>query len=234
MMTAFLPMENAFHRLRHWRLQQATRPFNARGANIARCPHCQMGQPFCICDQASQHESPVDWVLLMHSEEILKPTNTGRLLADVLPEHTWAFCWDRTAPPAELVQLLEDPHRLCALVFPGEQARLAPDLAAEAAHSQRRLTLLLLDGTWKQARRMCNRSPWLNQLACLALPPSQSHYGLRKAAHTGCLSTVEAAIGVLHSLQAPAAAALADYFAVFNQRYMASRGIRPDYTAAAD
>ena len=163
----------------------------------------------------------------MHADEILKPTNTGRLLGDVFPTGTFVFEWARVDPPEELLSVLKDPGRLNALVFPAENA-LDPSSALRLAQQDnRRLTLFLLDGTWKQARKMFNRTPWLTGLPSICVPSTTSQYALRKAAHEGCLSTAEAAIGVLEDLDTAAADALRGHFTRFNQAYVRSRGVRP-------
>ncbi|HMW46854.1 MAG TPA: tRNA-uridine aminocarboxypropyltransferase, partial [Cellvibrionaceae bacterium] len=105
---------------------------------------------------------------------------------------------------------------------------LAPAQAQhQAQQNSQRLTLILLDGTWKQARKMFNRTAWLAGLPSVRLPLSASRYALRKAAHDGCLSTAEAAIGLLDCLDMPAANALYSYFGLFNEAYVHSRGVRP-------
>lgn len=226
-------MNTAFHELHHARLQRATRPFKARGHLVQRCPSCFLAQTACLCAERQSCSSGVDFVLLMHPNEILKPTNTGRLIADILPHNTFAFEWQRLALPAPLVELLNQPQRQCVLVFPSADASpLVPDVASQAAQQAKRLTFILLDGTWKQARKMVNTSAVLAALPSVVCQLQQpAGYLLRKAAHAGCLSTAEAAIALLHHLSEPSAPVLADYFTLFNQRYQSIRGWRPQAEA---
>jgi len=218
--------QHSYHSLRQARLARATKPFNARGARLVRCGDCLLAQEHCICAQAVPAGCNVDWVLLMHEDEVLKPTNTGRLLAELFPS-TAVFEWARLQPPEGLLRLLADPDRLCLLVFPAETALAPIEAKYQAQQKSRRLTLILLDGTWKQARKMFNRTPWLAGLASISLPLLSGHYALRKAAHEGCLSTAEAAAGLLDYLDASAALALRTYFDQFNRAYLLSRGLRP-------
>ncbi|MFO1367639.1 MAG: DTW domain-containing protein [Marinagarivorans sp.] len=220
--------KHSYHSLRQARLARATKPFNARGARLIRCELCLLAQSHCICEQTKATHCSVDWILLMHEDEVLKPTNTGRLVAALFPATTFVFEWGRVHPPKELQKLISDPSRLNLLVFPAEDA-LTPSCAQrQAAQNNQRLTLILLDGTWKQARKMFNRTPWLAGLPSVSLPLSSSQYALRKAAHEGCLSTAEAAIGLLDQLDITAAAALRSYFTRFNEAYVHSRGVRPE------
>lgn len=219
--------KHSYHSLRQTRLARATKPFNARGARLIRCEHCLLAQSHCICAQTTTMTCGVDWILLMHEDEVLKPTNTGRLLAELFPAATFVFEWARVLPPEDLLNLIADPNRLCLLVFPAENALTPAQAQQQAEHNGQRLTLILLDGTWKQARKMFNRTPWLAGLPSVSLPVSNSQYALRKAAHDGCLSTAEAAIGLLDHLDAAAANALSSFFNRFNDAYVHSRGVRP-------
>ncbi|RYZ98937.1 MAG: DTW domain-containing protein, partial [Moraxellaceae bacterium] len=200
-------LKHSYHSLRQNRLARATKPFNARGARLIRCERCLLAQDHCICSFSSPMHSCVDWIVLMHEDEVLKPTNTGRLVADVFP-NTLVFEWARLTPPEGLTRILADPQRLIVLVFPSDDA-YGPDHAQRQAQlGNQRLTLILLDGTWKQARKMFNRTPWLAGIPTVAVPIQSTQYALRKAAHEGCLSTAEAAIGLLAMLDPAAAGAL--------------------------
>jgi DTW domain-containing protein YfiP len=47
----------------------------------------------------------------------MKPSNTGRLIADILPD-TAAFQWSRTEPPQALLDLVASPDYQPMVVFP--------------------------------------------------------------------------------------------------------------------
>ncbi|MYZ41510.1 DTW domain-containing protein [Achromobacter sp. KS-M25] len=66
------------------------------------------------------------------------------------------------------------------------------------------LTLIVLDGTWKQAAGMLRRHPALLALPRFGLAPKDvSAYRLRKSPRTDGLSTVEAVAAALDLLDAP-------------------------------
>lgn len=219
---------NSFHRLRQERLAKATKPFNARGAQLIRCERCLLSVSHCICHLLKSGSCQVDWILLIHRDEVLKPTNTGRLIAELFPSQTHIFEWSRTEPPAGIEELISDPMRQVLLVFPCDNAISPRTLSLPATQSQLRLTLILLDGTWKQARKMFNKTPWLAGLRSIS-PSYQAaaQYALRKAAHANCLSTAEAAILLMEDLDPDSAHVLSAVFNQFNQGYALSRGIRP-------
>lgn len=218
---------NSYHRLRQECLANATRVFNARGKSVVRCEDCQLGQKTCICAWKPVGKISCEFILLMHREELFKPTNTGRLIADVFPDQTRAFCWSRTEPDLELIQIMRDPKRLPLIVFPDEtRAHRFEKNASGKMASDRLLTFILLDGTWKQSGRMFHLSRWLDELSTFSLTDVRAgDYAVRKSHQQEYVSTAEAAAACLDIFGDPSSAdLLRDYFAVFNQHYLATRG----------
>jgi DTW domain-containing protein len=224
-------MTNAFLALRAKRLAEATREFRARGASVVRCDDCQLAHYACICVYRPRLQSRCEVVLLMHRNEVFKPTNTGRLIADVLPAQTHVFCWHRTEPDPALRALLADPERQCCVVYPEEGGR---QMDADALLQTDCInTFILLDGTWKQGRRMLTLSRWLDAVPRMALPETLLRgYAVRKSRLSHQLSTAEAgALCLQLAGEAQQAEALLDYFALFNQHYLATRGCyQPEIT----
>lgn len=217
-------MPTTFDLLRARRLQEATRTFRARGKSVIRCPQCQLALNACLCAYTPRLQSRNEFLLLLHRNEVFKPTNTGRLIADALPGQTHVSCWHRLQPEAELLQLLADPARRCCVVFPDDQGpQQEPAVLAEPGQAT---TFVLLDGTWKQARRMISLSRWLDAVPRLTLPESLVRgYTVRKSLHEHQLATAEAAALCLSLAgETEQASVLLDYFALFNVHYKATRG----------
>lgn len=219
-------MLNAYQRLRAQCLARSTRSFVARGAAVKRCQRCLLGVHACICPWRRQMVINIDIVLLMHRDEVFKPTNSGRLIADVFPGNTYVFEWSRTQPADALLALLADPARYPVVVFPPD------DQSDRGVHTRKphleegqKLTLVLLDGTWKQARKMYKTSHWLQAFPLMVLAETRvAQYSVRQAAAAGQLSTAEAVAALLKCCQESVAAQLlSDYFWVFNQHYLATR-----------
>lgn len=205
------------------------REFKARGSFVERCPGCNLPQLNCLCPYAVGAESEARVWLLTHSMEHLKPTNTGRLIRDVLPD-TEVFTWYRTAPDERLLTLLEDERFAPFVVFPDDQPDYAErvvgiDAVAEAKKAGRIPVYLLLDGTWRQARRIFRKSPYLDALPVLPLRTERlTRYRLRKPSSSAHLCTAEVAAELLRQGgDEDAAQALDDYFDAFNDSYAASR-----------
>jgi DTW domain-containing protein YfiP len=173
------------------------RPRLDRGApRRPRCAGCRLAPTHCACASRPRVPTRAGVCLLMSAYEALKPSNTGWLVADVVPD-THAFAWSRTAVDPALRALLDDPRWQPVVVFPREFAspgRVVDRLPAEPADASKRPLFILLDGTWAEACRAFRRSPWLERFPVLALDPQQlSRYRLRRAWHAHHLCTAETA-----------------------------------------
>ena len=219
---------HAVYRLRQQRLASSTRPYLARGGKIPRCDLCRVRKEACICHLRPQ-AAPVQagFCLLMFDTEPMKPSNTGYLIADVLPENTWAFLWSRTQVDPELLKLLADPRWQPYVVFP-ESYAAADRQIATATHvsipDDNKLPLfILLDGTWPEAKKMFRKSPYLDHFPLLPLRGGAlSRYALRQAANPEQLCTAEVAIALLHmAAESAAAGRLEQWFTLFKTHYLA-------------
>lgn len=205
------------------------REFKARGSFVIRCPGCNLPKLNCLCPYRASAESVARVWLLTHSLEHMKPTNTGRLIRDVLPD-TRVFTWSRTELDPELAALLQDTRYAPFLIFPDDQPDYAERVvgidAVHVAKANGKIPVfVILDGTWRQARRMFRKSPYLDALPVLPLRTErETRYRLRKPASKAHLCTAEVAIELLRQGgDETAASVLDDYFDVFNESYAASR-----------
>jgi DTW domain-containing protein YfiP len=210
-------------------LRPPRREFKARGSFVTRCENCQLPVLNCLCPYKVAAESVAQVWLLTHPLEHYKPTNTGRLIGDVLSE-TRSFTWYRMAPDAQLAALLKDPRYAPFVIFPDDQPDYADRVVGMEAvhgakHQARIPVFIILDGTWRQARRMFRRSAYLKNLPVLPLSTErETRYRLRKQASKAHLCTAEVAIELLRQGgDTVAADVLDDYFEVFNDSYAASR-----------
>ncbi|UYG07339.1 tRNA-uridine aminocarboxypropyltransferase [Halomonas sp. M4R1S46] len=205
------------------------REFKARGSFVTRCEGCNLPALNCLCPYRVQAGSRARVWLLTHPLEHHKPTNTGRLIRDVLPE-TEVFTWYRTAPDARLLALLDDARYAPFVIFPDDHEDYAHrvvgmDRVMAEVHADKVPVFIILDGTWRQARRIFRKSPYLASLPVLPLATERlTRYRLRKPASAAHLCTVEVAVELLRQAgDAEAAGILDDYFDAFNDSYAASR-----------
>lgn len=180
----------------------------------------------CLCAFKPSRDAGLEFWLLTHPEEFYKPTNTGRLIADSLT-NTRRFSWQRCTADPELARLLDDPHYQPCLIFPpgpDYQQRLTTPALFQRSPAKIP-ALIILDGTWRQARRMFRLSRYLQHLPILPVPAAApSCYQLRQSADPAHLCTAEAAVRLLERLgEADNAQVLQAYFELFNQAYASAR-----------
>ncbi len=173
--------DNAVLRLRAERLARATRPFLARGNRIRRCQRCLLPLKQCLCATLTSAQAASRFCLVMFDTEPMKPSNTGRLIADILPD-TEAFQWSRTEPPQALLDLVAHPDYQPMVVFPASYA--GPDRQVLSAPPSGKPPLfIMLDGTWTGAQcsvrvlisTRCRLSPSI----CRASLPAPTSYARR-------------------------------------------------------
>lgn len=166
--------------------------------------------------------------------EPLKPSNTGWLVADVVPD-TFAFGWTRTETAPALLALLGDPQWQPYVVFPGQYA--APErvvctvqpLEGLRGGAAKRPLFILLDGTWAEARKMFRRSPYLDQLPVLSLELDRiSQYKLRRSGRDDHFCTSEvAALCMNLAGEHLVEQMLEAYLAVFTHHYLRAKNQQP-------
>ncbi len=221
-------MHHAVARLREARLARSRKPFLARGSNAPRCPGCRVALTHCLCAVRPVVPTHAGVCLVMCDIEPLKPSNTGWLIADVVPD-TFAFGWARTEVDPALLELLADPQWQPYLVFPGEFAppeRVVTQV--EAARGKRPL-FVLLDATWPEACKMFRKSPYLNHLPVLSLQPERlSRYHLRRSRRDDHFCTSEvASLCLALAGEAQAAETLDAYLDVFTHHYLQAKRCLP-------
>ena len=228
---------HAVSRLRSARLLRSTRPFLARGGpHGERCGGCRLILSHCLCALRPVVATRAGVCLLMAEHETLKPSNTGWLIADVVPD-TMAFGWARTELDPALLAVLADPQWQPYVVFPGEfvapervvSALLPPSPQATAKAVAKRPLFILLDATWPEARKIFKKSPYLLPFPVLSLTPEQlSRYRLRRSRCDEHLCTSEVAALCLHLAgDSHAAHTLTAYLEVFCEHYLRAKQQQP-------
>jgi DTW domain-containing protein YfiP len=178
----------------------------------------------CICPLIPRVATRTRLVLMIHRCEDRKPTNTGRLATLCLPNsdvHVRGHA-DLPSPPVSIA-----PGSLPVLLFPFEGAT---ELTAFAG-SKEPLTLIVPDGTWRQASKVRNRVPGLSDVPCVSLPADvPSTYRLRAEAHATGLATIEAIARAMGILEGPhVRVALEHVFHAMVERTLWSRGELGDH-----
>ena len=162
-----------------------------------QCPRCLRPQTHCLCPLIPSLDSRTRVLLLQHPSEVNHALNTARLAALGLTNAELIV----GEVFADLPTLLKRPGYQARLLFPADDAQ--PMQAYDA--SDEPLLLVVPDGTWRKARKMLHLNPLLMALPRVTLAEGGvSRYRLRKAPGPGALSTIEAIVQALQTLEAPA------------------------------
>ncbi|MBR7890024.1 DTW domain-containing protein [Marinomonas sp. A79] len=148
--------------------------------------------------------------LLTHSEEIKKTTGTGPLVKSALGLQCEIVVWSRVSPDEAILNL---PNNTTLLIYPKVQAET---ISYDTVFSEIE-NIIILDGTWQQARKMYNQSPYLQRLTHYEIHGVKSVYNKRRNQKETGLCTAEVAIHLLQKNNHPAAPRLVDDFHRFNQ-----------------
>ncbi|QRX84059.1 tRNA-uridine aminocarboxypropyltransferase [Glaciimonas sp. PAMC28666] len=164
----------------------------------ARCNRCVRPLVSCLCELIPLLDSRTRILLLQHPSETDHALNTARLAALGLVNAELLI--GEKFP--SLSQSLTQPGYQACLLFPGEAAQPVHQHLNHAETTP--LLLVVLDGTWRKARKLLHVNPLLAALPRVVLPAGlQSRYRVRKTPAPGMVSTLEAIVCALNLLEAP-------------------------------
>jgi len=156
------------------------------------CYRCDKPQLTCICSHLPCVPNRTGVWVVQHPRERFHPIGTARIARLGLDNvHLEIVRRPSDAAPPSL------PAR-AGLLYPGptslDLAQLCPDDHPDA--------LVVIDGTWAQARTLHRDNRWLQRLPHYCLTPRrESRYRLRKEPAALCVSTIEAIVEALQILE---------------------------------
>ncbi len=192
-----------------------TKPGADAPEEIEECPRCGKPLPLCICDSVTPIANRVELLILQHPQEQDRALGTARLTAQHFKKvtHKIGLSWPslskalgRSVDPLDWAILYLGSAKVADLAT--ERDIVAIDRKGELEESQRSILkdiegVVLLDGTWSQAKALWWRNAWMLKCRRIILGPAEpSLYGkLRKEPRRDGLSTIEAAGMVLSRLE---------------------------------
>ena len=168
------------------------------------CPRCVLPVPACLCRWITPTANRVPLLVLQHPQEVDQAKGSVRLLRLSLAHCHCAAVESIDAPGLTARLAAAAGHRppACAapvLLFPGGDPGDDPGTDPWPLVAG---PLVLLDGTWRQARRLLHASPVLQALPRWALPtPPPARYTIRRAQRPEQRSSLEAACLALGLLE---------------------------------
>lgn len=150
----------------------------------------------CYCAHVTPIPTQTRVVVLQHPRERHKAIGTARIAALCLPNAEILVGYD-FEHDARVRSLLADPAAPAVLLYPSPDAR---DLRSDPLKGP--VTLVLLDGTWSQARSLLRDNAWLQRLPRVAFAPdAPSEYRIRREPREDFVSTIEALVHALGLLE---------------------------------
>ena len=153
------------------------------------CWRCRRPQRVCICKALRPMDSRTRIVFVQHPRESRVPVSTCRIahLSLTNSEMHVALSVEESE---QLRRIAQAPGT--AVLFPGEGATDAREVKVAPQ------TLIVIDGTWSNAKKVLTRSPALAKLPRISLSPRRaSNYRIRKEPAEYCVSTIEAVAEIL-------------------------------------
>lgn len=127
--------------------------------------------------------------LLSHERELLRQDSTSSLVLSSDGESSKRVVWQRTE--TEMVESLLPSPSDSVLIYPADECT---DFETHGSVDN----YILLDGTWQEARKIYNRSPYLKKYRSVRLSGiKSSEYILRRNQKDGGLCTVEVVIEIM-------------------------------------
>lgn len=186
---------------------------------VEPCARCGKPATICVCDRVRSLSSRTRVVILQHPREEDAALGTAKLVTTTLPDAasiSIGLSWpsleaaldghvagpiDRARWGVVFAQKLPEP-------LPPEVAQrnaIVLDRHGKVVLEPRLDGILVLDGTWSQAKALWWRNAWLLKLARVVLRPTEpTIYGrMRKAPRREWVSTLEATADALVALGEP-------------------------------
>jgi tRNA-uridine aminocarboxypropyltransferase len=158
------------------------------------CARCRRPRAVCYCDELAALDTRTRVLVLQHPRERRVAIGTARMAHLALPGSVLRVGVDFAADPV-VTAALAGPQPAYVL-YPRPGAVAVADLPAGP------ITLVVLDGTWIQARKLLHRNPALAALPGVALQPRRpSGYRIRRQPAPLCVSTVEALAEILSAIE---------------------------------
>ncbi len=180
-----------------------------------RCKRCWLRVEFCICAELPVVHPQTEVVFVRHLREAQKSTGTVRIATLAMPTAKVVEFADDAGPPNAELEAMGEGY----VLFPAEPCAPWPTGPVKR--------LVVLDGTWRQTRKMFKKLPAIANWPRLALPGvPEVKLRLRETSFESGRSTLEALADALQVLEGEAVAKpLHEAHDLYIERVFKARGV---------
>ncbi|MFC2158372.1 tRNA-uridine aminocarboxypropyltransferase [Acidobacteriota bacterium] len=167
------------------------------------CTRCMRPEMLCLCSTVQPFDTLSHFLILQHPKEAKRVRNgTGRLTHLHLTNSRMFSGLDYSSD-SQLNGIISDPVYFPMVLYPGPRSTETGDLSfTDILKGGKRALFILLDGTWRTAKKMMILSQNLHSLLQISITPSQySKFFIKTQPRENCVSTIETVYYLLEELK---------------------------------
>ncbi len=152
------------------------------------CSHCMYPETRCLCRFLTPVKHKTKITIIQCDKEGSNAKNTAKLLPFL--SKNISIVTEQDIADSKLLSELSIQSDETAILFP---SLVAKSISTCVSNNFCFDHLIVIDGTWKKAKKLFYTHPWLNDLSHVALSEAYiSQYAIRKTSIDNGLSTLEA------------------------------------------
>jgi DTW domain-containing protein YfiP len=196
-----------------------------------RCAKCWFHANDCICSKFPPLDFSLNvaFFIYIHYIELYNAGNDVKILLNAAAKQTEMFIFGRDGDDERLRERIRGNELNTVLLFPSDDAlsveqvrsSLTPTAAATATQTDKPIQIIVVDGTWRQAKNMCKhfKKNISNKVRLVKLSPTTLSVYARTQTEPDRISTIEAIGLLVQELgEAPAVCeAIISYLKINNQ-----------------
>jgi DTW domain-containing protein YfiP len=160
------------------------------------CGHCRQPDFSCYCAWLAPFDPQMEFVILSHPIEYHRRIATGRM-SHLSLKNSRLIEGEDYSGNCELNEMLNDKRLYPVMLYPGRNSQNLTYMSEvgrfELLPSDKKLMVIVIDGTWATARKMVRLSENIKHLPRICFsPPTPSNFRVRRQPNQECYSTIEA------------------------------------------
>ena len=166
----------------------------------AFCYQCRRAKITCLFGRIEKQPNDIKIVVLQHPDEVNNPKGSA-IIAELGLEKYQRWIAEDFSQHTELTDFLIKHKYEVAVLYPSENAIELNNKWLKKVELNLKY-LIVIDATWRKAKKIWELQPLLHELTTLKLTEEQiSNYRIRKVPREGYLSTIESVVVSLRALE---------------------------------